>query len=86
MLSNSNYAIVRHKKTNLLYEYLGGDKYRNLITGVEGEVPPELAKSIFAISLDATEMLDRYPNIRQLIESLKLKIVPDVPENVQKRP
>ena len=70
-------AIVRHKKTNLLYRYLGGNRYQNLITGVEGEVPDEIARNIFAISLDATEMLGKYKTIELLIRSLHLKIIPN---------
>lgn len=67
-------CIVRHKKSNLLYKYLGGSTYENLISGVKGEVKEEIAKEIFAINLDATEMLSEYPNIELLIKSLALKI------------
>lgn len=67
-------CIVRHKKTNYLYKYLGDNIYQNIITDVKGEVSEETAKNIFAISLDATVLISEYPNIEKLIKSLELKI------------
>lgn len=67
-------AIVRHIKNDILYRYLGNDKYRNLSTGNEGEVPPDVAKKIFVINLDATEICNEYPMVEKLIQSLNLKI------------
>lgn len=67
-------AIVRHKKTNSLYKYLGNNVYENIISGVKGEVPEDIAKNIFAINLDATILISEYPNIEKLIKSLELKI------------
>jgi len=67
-------TIVRHKTTNALYKHLVNDTYRNIATGVEGEVPPEIAQKIFAISLDATCLLNDYPLIETLIFGLKLNI------------
>ena len=31
-------AIVRNIQNNNLYRYLGDNKYRNIMTGVEGEI------------------------------------------------
>ncbi len=67
-------AIVRHKTTNTLYRHIENDRYRNLSTGVEGEVPPEIAKKIFTINIDATALLNEQPNIEKLIKALNLKI------------
>lgn len=67
--------ILRHIKTNTLYRHIENDRYRNLSTGVEGEVPPEIAQKIFAISLDATVLLNEFPNIEKLIKGLNLKIL-----------
>lgn len=69
-----NTAIVRHKKTNILYRHLEGNKFRNLATGAEGEVSDEVAQRIFAISTDATELINQYPQIENLIKALNLKI------------
>jgi hypothetical protein len=67
-------AIVRNKNTNVLYEYLGEDKYKNLITLQEGIVEERKAASVFNINLDATKLLGEYPEIKNLINKLKLKI------------
>lgn len=67
-------AIVRNKKTNDLYRYIGENKFVNLRTGVEGLVPDDKAANVFAINLECTEMFNQYPNIEKLINKLKLKI------------
>ncbi len=69
--------IVRHKTTNFLYSTLDGKTYRNLITEEEREVPDELIQKCFAISLDATEMINEFPNVQRLIKELNLKIEPN---------
>lgn len=67
-------AIVRHKITNVIYRHLEGNKFRNIATNVEGEVPDEVAKKIFAINPDATHLCNEYPNIEKLIAALNLKV------------
>jgi hypothetical protein len=67
-------AILRHKNTNTLFRHVKGNIYRNLITGVEGEILPERAKEIFAISLDATALFNENENLEKLVKGLKLKI------------
>jgi hypothetical protein len=69
-------AILRHKNTNTLFRHVKDNIYRNLCTGVEGEILPERAKEIFAISLDATALLngENGNKIERLISSIKLKI------------
>lgn len=66
--------IVRHKKTNFLYSTEDGKSYKNLITEIEGEVPEEIQKNIFAINLDATEIFNNNSNIISLVRKLELKI------------
>lgn len=70
-------AILRHKKTNVLYRHIEGNKFRNLITGAEGEVSPEIAKNIFAISVPATIFCNENPVIEKFISALALKIEPE---------
>lgn len=57
-----------------MYRYLGNDVYRNIRTGVEGEVKPEVAEKIFRINLEVTEICNKYPMVEELIKSLNLKI------------
>lgn len=66
-------AICRNIQNNVLYRYLGDNKYRNLCTGVEGIVAEGKAKEVFKINLNATELFGKYPQLEVLIQSLKLK-------------
>jgi hypothetical protein len=70
-------AIVRNIQNNFLYRYLGGNKYRNIATGVEGEISEEVAQRIFKINLELTELCQEFPNIEKMIYQLKLKIDKD---------
>lgn len=67
-------GIVRHIKSGVLYEYLGENKFRNLATGNEGVVEEEKAAEIFVLNLEATQLLNEYPPIKELITKLKLKL------------
>ena len=67
-------AIVRHKKTNIPYRYLGNNKFKNIHTEVEGEVSDEMAPKVFNINLDATAIFGKYPMVEKLCNKLKLLI------------
>ncbi|MEY4333380.1 MAG: hypothetical protein RLZZ196_2123, partial [Bacteroidota bacterium] len=67
-------AILRNIQNNHLYRYLGGNRYRNLMTGVEGEIGEDVAQRIFKINLELTEICENFPNVEKLIHALKLKI------------
>lgn len=67
-------AIVRHTKTNVPYEYLGGNRYKNLTTNQEGEVSKEKAAEIFVVNLEATQIFNDYPLVKELVQKLNLKI------------
>lgn len=66
--------ICRNIQNDDLYRYLGDNKFRNLRTGSEGCIEPEMAKNILKINLEATELLNENPLIEEMIERLKLKI------------
>ncbi len=66
-------AVVRNIQNNVLYRYLGGNRFRNLCTGEEGVVDEEKAREVFKINLEATQILENYPNIEKMIFDLKLK-------------
>tara|TARA_R110002126_G_scaffold66582_2_gene169207 strand:- start:851 stop:1075 length:225 start_codon:yes stop_codon:yes gene_type:complete len=70
----SHFAVVRNVQNNQLYKYVGGTTYINVITGRSGEVPDDVAKRIFKINLSATDMLNKYPNVEELINRLELII------------
>ncbi len=66
-------AIVRNIQNKCLYEYLGEDKYINLVTGKSGVVPPEQAKELLKVNIDATILIKEYPMIKELINKLELR-------------
>lgn len=65
-------AIVRNIQNNMIYRYVGNDTYVNIVTGKSGEVSPDLARSIFKISLELTEILNQYPLVEEMITKLRL--------------
>lgn len=67
-------AIVRHHN-GTLYRYLGGNIFQNLITGAKGVVEDELARKIFRINLEATQIFEEYPKAEELVKRLKLKMI-----------
>ena len=67
-------AIVRNIQNNHLYRYLGDNKYKNLITGVSGEITEEVARKIFKINLTMTELCNEFPIIEEAIQRLQLKM------------
>lgn len=67
-------AIVRNIQNNNLYRYLGDNKYRNIMTGVEGEIDEAVAARIFKINLELTNLCENFPNIEIMINKLKLKL------------
>jgi hypothetical protein len=77
-------AIVRNIQNNNLYRYLGDNRCgETLMTGVEGEIPEEMARKIFKINLEMTELCENFPNVEKLIFALKLKM--DKNENTNER-
>lgn len=67
-------AILRLKKNDDLYRDLGNDKYLNLRTKVEWDIPPEKMNEIFVIDYNATMMINKYPHLEEFIFALKLKL------------
>lgn len=66
-------AICRNIQNNDLYRFLGGNKFRNLRTGREGEISDEMAQKTLNINLDATELINENPIIEEMIRTLNLK-------------
>lgn len=66
--------ILRNISNNEAYEFLGGNGYRNLRTGKEGEVPEEKAKNVFKFNIEATELINEYPLIETMIKQLNLRL------------
>ncbi len=65
--------IVRNIHNSELYEFLGGNEFRNVRTGATGTVTDEKAASVFRFNVEATTMLNENPEIFELIKSLNLK-------------
>jgi len=56
--------ICRNIQNNQFYEFLGGTKFRNIITDKEGEVPEDKAREILKFNIEATEIINQYPAVR----------------------
>ena len=66
-------AIVRNIQNGDLYRFFGGNTYMNLRTGVKGEMPPDIAQQVLKINLEATEIINKFPIVEDLIKTLNLK-------------
>lgn len=64
--------VCRNKKTGDLYLYQGDNQFKNIRTGKEGVIEPELAQKILSVNVEATQMLNEYPHLQQLISGLNL--------------
>lgn len=66
--------IVRNIQTNDLYAYKGDDVFQNIRTGVEGKLDPTIAESCLKINVEASEIINQYPIVSELIMRLNLKM------------
>lgn len=65
--------VLRNVQNNDLYEW-DGEKFTNLRTLKSGVVDDETAKKVFKMNIDATQIINEYPIIKDLINTLNLKI------------
>lgn len=65
--------VVRNIQNNDLYFYEGENKFRNVRTGKDGVVDDETARKIFKINVEATEIINEYPIVEEMIKVLNLK-------------
>lgn len=66
-------VVVRNVQNDQLYLHIEGNKFKNMVTGNEGEVTDEMAQKLFRINLAATQICNEFPNIQELIKRLNLK-------------
>lgn len=71
--SSKMFPVVRNLKTSDLYEFCGGNTFKNLRTGATGEVTDEVARKSFVINVEASMIIDEYPIVKELIQKLGLK-------------
>lgn len=71
-IPRSNYAIVRHLKTDALYVAHGDNEYTNLQTGVRGKIPAATARKNLVINLTATQLFSEYPLIEEMVTRLNM--------------
>jgi hypothetical protein len=64
--------VVRNVQTNDFYTYLGDNKFQNIRTKAEGEVPADKASTLFRINIDATKMFNEFPLVNDLVNKLNL--------------
>ena len=66
--------IVQNKKTKQLYEYKGGNKFQNIITGAEGILDDDTANKVFLFCPEASEFFKEYPLVKELVIKLDLTL------------
>lgn len=67
-------AYLRHKKNNDLYCHIEGEKYLNVRTNKEWDIPDEIESDIFILNTSATLIINEYPLVGEFIHRLGLKI------------
>ena len=70
----NNTAILKNIQTQDLYRHLQGNIFKNLRTGIEGEIPEELSNKILKIDFKSTMLFNKYPLLEELVFKLKLKL------------
>jgi hypothetical protein len=65
--------VCRNIQNNDAYEYLGENKFKNIRTGNEGVVSDEAARKVFRFNVEATQMINDFPIIEEMIKVLNLK-------------
>lgn len=65
--------VVRNIKSNELYFYEGENVFTNIASGVSGKVTDVAAQKTFRINIEATEIINEFPLISEMINKLNLK-------------
>lgn len=65
--------ICRNVQNNDLYQFLGGNTFRNLRTGKSGEVDENKAAEILKFNVEATTIINEFPIVELMISKLNLK-------------
>jgi hypothetical protein len=60
--------ICQHLGTKVHYEFLGGNKFRNIVTGQTGEVDEEKAAKVFSFSPELTDCVNSNPAVLDLLK------------------
>lgn len=65
--------VCRNIQNGQAYYFEGGNTFTNVISGASGEVSDEKAKEIFRFNPALSEMINEFPEVENLIKTLKLK-------------
>ena len=75
-MSEEKLAIVVSKKSRDIYLYHGDTKYENITTGAKGKIKDEDANKHFAIPITLNSMVQKNPEIINLISKLNPQLEP----------
>jgi hypothetical protein len=64
--------VVRNVQNGDFYEW-DGERYTNLRTMKSGMVEDEKAREIFKFNMEASQIFNEYPIVKELIQRLNLK-------------
>lgn len=65
--------VVRNVQNNEAYFYNGDSTFENIRSGKSGVIDDETAGRVFKINIEATEILNEYPVVIEMIQKLNLK-------------
>jgi hypothetical protein len=65
--------VVRNVQNNDAYFYNGNNQFENIRSGGSGMVDDDTAGRVFKINVAATEIINEYPIIAEMIQKLNLK-------------
>ena len=65
--------VVRNIQNNDLYFYLGENVFKNIRTEKSGTIDDETARKVFKINVEATQLINEFPIIEEMIKVLNLK-------------
>jgi len=60
-------AIVQHTTTLKYYEFMGGNRFKNIQTGIEAEVTDQQAEKYLRFCINLSEMCGDYPEVLKLL-------------------
>ena len=68
-------ALLTNIKNGEIYEWLGGNAYKNLTTGKAGEITLAQAQKFLAVHDDLCRMVNKWPIIYKLICKSKCQMI-----------
>jgi hypothetical protein len=73
-MTQQTICLSKRKSNGYIYQWMGGNTFKNIITGESGEVAPEKAREVFTLPVSFNLMVNKNPYIIDLVKELKLAL------------